>query len=882
MVHGRGSGPPPGGKVENFWNRIVEKRSAVLKTLKSWLIGHFRRIPLTLLSILVGLACGALVWAVLDQVQPRALRGIFAGELQTRLEQQARETLIRFESYVEAHTSTTRLLANHRSLSTYLDPIYWFDHDVNEPVVYFSPPPWLPATSLWRTLVEPGKILLIDRKGRTREVYNLDLRLMPRELLVLDRRFLSESRAQAFLTTLEGRPYLLISEIAEDGTGTNMGYLMMAVPLDSEFLLASQQGVSSSGVLVGLIDADEQRFLSSSDPEAVPVGTRMEQASQDYVVTAQSFFQYEGSVLNMQFATLVPRSSLEATRQRVEAVERRQRLVAATTFISVFTLVFYLFSERLNRILRRISLFSRRALGRRQPVLEKGNQIYVLEDWIKQFIGNVLTAREEMRREHETELKQSEAIHQAILEAALDPIITIDRKGKIIEFNSTAEKVFGYRRDDVIGILFPSLIIRAEDNRQFLQMMKRFESDAHSEDLEVRSEMVGLRGDGTQFPVEVAIKSIQLPLKEVFTAYVRDISSRKRAEEMITSLAKFPTESPNPILRVNRPGVIIYANPASAPLLSYWECEQGQKLPLYWRNRVVNVFDSGHNWESEVMVGEQIYSLLITPVTDLNYVNIYGRDITEVRRAESEAREHQQELIHVSRLSTMGEMATGLAHELNQPLSAIANYANGCVRRLPSGIDGAKDLIYALGQINSQAERAGEIIRRLRRLVGKQLPVRSEADINSLVREVCSFVEFEARRTGVVIEQELSMERLQVRVDVVQIEQVLLNLVRNALEALLEVPEKNRSLVVRSGRQSGGYVRVEVIDTGPGIKPEVAKNLFEPFFTTKESGMGMGLVISQTIAEDHGGRIEADPVAGIGSRFSLTLPCYEKSEEKPL
>lgn len=156
----------------------------------------------------------------------------------------------------------------------------------------------------------------------------------------------------------------------------------------------------------------------------------------------------------MQFATLVPRSSLEATRQRVEAVERRQRLVAATTFIAVFTLVFYLFSERLNRILRRISLFSRRALGRRQPVLEKGNQIYVLEDWIKQFIGNVLTAREEMRREHETEMKQSEAIQQAILEAALDPIITIDRKGRIIEFNSTAEKVFGYRRDDVIGILF--------------------------------------------------------------------------------------------------------------------------------------------------------------------------------------------------------------------------------------------------------------------------------------------------------------------------------------------------------------------------------------------------------------------------------------------
>jgi len=835
---------------------------------------------MSVLSIIIGLACGGLVWWVLDQVQPRALRSIFTEELQTRLEQQARETLVRFENYVEAHNSTARLLANHRALSSYLDPIYWFDHDVQEPVVHYSPPHWLPESSLWRTLVEPGKILLIDRKGRTREIYNIDLRGLPDELLKVDERFLNNLRVHAFLTTLEGHPYLLVSEVTEDGTGTNMGYLMMATPLDSEFLLASQQSVSSNDVLVGIIDADEQRFLSSSDPEMVPVGTTMQQASTDFVVTAQSFFHYEGSVQNIQFATLVPRSSLEATRQRMEAVERRQRLIAATAFIAVFTFVFYLMSERLNRILRRISLFSRRALGRRQPVLEKGNQIYVLEDWIKQFIGNVLSAREEMRREHETELAQSEAIQQAILEAALDPIVTVDIHGKIIEFNSTAEKVFGYRRDDVIGSLFPSLILPEEERPGFNQMLKRFDSEQPPDELAVRAEMMALRADYSRFPVEVAIKSIRLPHKQVFTVYVRDISNRKRAEELITSLAKFPTESPSPMLRVNRLGVVLYANPASAPLLDYWECEQGQKLPLYWRNRVVNVFASGRQWESEVTAGDRlIYSLLITPVADLNYVNIYGRDITQVRRAEREAREHQQELIHVSRLSTMGEMATGLAHELNQPLSAIANYANGCVRRLPAGMKGAGDLAYALGQINSQAERAGEIIRRLRRLVGKQLPVRSKADINNLVKEVCSFVEFEARKAGVVIEQELSMERLQVRVDVVQIEQILLNLIRNALEALLDVPQKERSLVVRSGRLDTERVRVDVVDTGPGIKPEMAKRLFEPFFTTKESGMGMGLVISQTIAEDHGGKIDADTVAGVGSRFSLTLPVYNNTKE---
>ncbi|MCB1760558.1 MAG: PAS domain S-box protein [Gammaproteobacteria bacterium] len=834
---------------------------------------------MTLLSILIGLACGALVWGVLDQVQPRALRDIFAQELESRLDQQARETLIRFENYVEAHTSTTRLLANHRRLSTYLDPVYWLDNDQQEPKSYYAPPPWLPVTSLWRTLVEPGKILLLDRKGRTRELYNLDLRTLPEELVRVDERFLTESRAQAFMTTLEGRPYLLISELAEDGTGTDMGYLMMVVPLDSEFLLASQQGISTDGVLIALIDADEQRFLTSSDPERIGANAQLERVERDFVVTAQSFFHYEGSVLNMQFATLVPRSSVEATQRRVEGVERRQRLIAAITFIAVFTLVFYLLSSRLNRILRRISHFSRRALGRRQPELEHGNQLYVLEDWIKHFIGNVLQAREEMRQEYESEMERSETIKRAILEAALDPIVTVDSKGTIVEFNATAERVFGHRRGNVIGMNFATLILQPRHGDLFATMLQRFAMPA-AEELETRGEMEALRADGSYFPVEVAIKSIQLPQMKLFTVYLHDISNRKRAEELITSLAKFPTESPNPILRVNRTGNIIYANPASAPLLAYWGCGQGQKLPLYWRNRVIKVFDSGYDWESELHADEQDYLLLITPVTGLNYVNIYARDVTAIRRAENQAREHQQELVHVSRLSTMGEMATGLAHELNQPLSAIANYANGCVRRLPEGVEGADELIYALGQINSQAERAGEIIRRLRRLVGKQLPVRTVADVNSLVREVCSFVEFEARKTNVIIEQELSQDPLPVRVDVVQIEQVLLNLIRNALESLLEVPEEKRSLVVRSGYVGGGNIRVDVVDTGTGIEPEVASHLFEPFFTTKESGMGMGLVISQSIARDHGGKIEADPLAGVGSRFSLNLPVYEEADKE--
>ncbi len=833
-----------------------------------------RRIPMPLLSILIGLACGVFVWLVLDQVQPRALRNIFAQELQTRLDQQARETLIRFDNYVAAHISTARLLANHRRLSSYLEPIYWFDSDETPPLIYYENPPWLPDAELWQTLIQPSQVLLVDRRGRTREIYNAGGRSLPGELMKLDELFVREKRVQSLLTNLQEQPYLLVSELAEDATGTNMGSLMLVVSIDEQFLNASQQGLSGSGAVVGLLDADEQRFLSTSSPLQVPPGSSLSDASKDYLVTAQSFFRYEGFDLNLQFATLVPRKSVEATRRRVAAVERQQRVVAAVTFISLFTLVFYFLSERLNRILRRISRFSRRALGGNQLMMEKGNQIFVLEDWIRQFMRQVLKAREEMSLHHESEMQESEALKQAIMEAALDSIITIDEMERIVEFNSTAEQMFGYHRDEVVGQDFLELIIESGRREQFQSTLDRFVHDREGKGLEARQEMEAVRVDGTIFPVEIAIKPILLKDRLLFTVYIHDISDRKRAEQQISSLAKFPSESPSPVLRVNQRGAIIYANSASAPLLAYWGCEQGQTLPLYWSNRLKAVFDHGQDWETELTSDGRTFSLLAAPVVDLDYVNIYGRDITAVRQAEREAREHQQELVHVCRLSTMGEMATGLAHELNQPLSAIANFANGCSRRLQSKLPGNDDLLYALGQINSQADRAGEIIRRLRSLVGKQPPIRSVANINDLVREVCSFVEFEARKDGVVIEQELSLVQLPVRVDVVQIEQVLLNLIRNALDALLEVPQGKRILVVRTRSRNDGSIEVEVEDTGPGIDADALEHLFEPFFTTKESGMGMGLVISQTIIKGHNGSIDAVALPQGGSRFTILLPGY--------
>jgi C4-dicarboxylate-specific signal transduction histidine kinase len=281
--------------------------------------------------------------------------------------------------------------------------------------------------------------------------------------------------------------------------------------------------------------------------------------------------------------------------------------------------------------------------------------------------------------------------------------------------------------------------------------------------------------------------------------------------------------------------------------------------------------EGGRYRERETEIGDQVYSLLFAPIRELEYVNIYARDITAVRRAEQESRQHQAELVHVCRLSTMGEVATGMAHELNQPLSAIVNFANGCSRRLQGNVGQRQELVDAMGQITNQAQRASEIIRRLRALVGKQPPIRSRVDLNHLVREVCMFVEFDTGKMGLVIELDLEPGQIRVDVDLVQIEQVLLNLVRNALDALQAVPARSRRLIVRT-RSLGEDAEVSVQDSGSGIEPERTQSLFEPFFTTKESGMGMGLPISQTILENHGGSIWAESPPKGGAVFVIRLP----------
>ncbi|PKO72523.1 MAG: PAS domain-containing sensor histidine kinase [Betaproteobacteria bacterium HGW-Betaproteobacteria-14] len=246
------------------------------------------------------------------------------------------------------------------------------------------------------------------------------------------------------------------------------------------------------------------------------------------------------------------------------------------------------------------------------------------------------------------------------------------------------------------------------------------------------------------------------------------------------------------------------------------------------------------------------------------------RDTTEHKWAEEQGRRHQTELARVARLSTMGEMATGLAHELNQPLAAIANFARGCIRRLRTGEVVPAELIEPLEEVCEQAERAGEIMRHVRDFVRKSEPRMTAVDINQVVRSVVKFTEHETRQHETVVTLQLAPQQPRVWADSIMIEQVVCNLVRNAVEAMAETRSQRREILIRTVPHDGDIVEIEVVDTGPGIDETVIDNVFDQFFTTKTEGVGMGLSISRSIVESHGGSIRAESRAG-GATFRFTL-----------
>ena len=285
---------------------------------------------------------------------------------------------------------------------------------------------------------------------------------------------------------------------------------------------------------------------------------------------------------------------------------------------------------------------------------------------------------------------------------------------------------------------------------------------------------------------------------------------------------------------------------------------------------VVGQRKDGSTFPMELAVGEMKSG-------DQRYFTGFIRDLTERQQTEARLQELQSELVHISRLTAMGEMASTLAHELNQPLSAIANYLKGSRRLLEGAADEKSAAMRdALDKAGDQAMRAGHIIRRLRDFVARGETERRVESITKLVEEASALALVGVKDLGIRVQFQFNPEIDLVIADRVQIQQVLLNLIRNAMDAM--ETSQTRDLVVAIAPADGGHVRISVTDSGSGISPEIAEQLFQPFITTKRHGMGVGLSISRAIVEAHNGRIWAEPNPTGGTTFHFTIAVVNEGD----
>jgi two-component system sensor kinase FixL len=485
---------------------------------------------------------------------------------------------------------------------------------------------------------------------------------------------------------------------------------------------------------------------------------------------------------------------------------------------------------------------------------------------------------------------------RALLDAAVDAVVVIDHVGRIETFNPAAERLFGYSAAEVLGQ--PVNLLMPEPHRtRHGQYLEDYARTGHARVIGVGREVFAQRRDGTVFPVLLSVGEVRGARPPRYVGFVHDIGERHAAVEAlqkseallssaqaIANLGNFEVRAPGGSVHWSAQlYAIIGRNPALGPLSPREFVEQvvhpddRAAFKRAWQQAAAG---SGR-FELEYRIVRpdgslrDLHSLAqIVPGAGPGTTQIAGtlHDVTDRKLALAEMRQSQERLTHVGRLSTMGEMATGLAHEINQPLTAIATYAQAAVRMMdaPHGADRG-ELRDALVQITAQALRAGEVIRRLRAFVKNRAAQTESVDLNRLIQDLRVLAEPDARINDVRLTLQLDPRVQRVSADPVQIQQVLLNLVRNAIDATLEAATAEREIVI-STRTLPQEVEVAVIDHGGGIPQAVAAQLFNPFFTTKAEGTGLGLAISRSIIRAHRGKLSHRPTPGGGTTFLFTLP----------
>lgn len=489
-------------------------------------------------------------------------------------------------------------------------------------------------------------------------------------------------------------------------------------------------------------------------------------------------------------------------------------------------------------------------------------------------------------------IRNHNELFDALASTAVDGIIVIDENGRVLFYNNACQKLFQYPQKEVLGqsvnMLMPEPYRGEHDG-----YIARYRKTREAHIIGIGREVRGRRKDGSVFPMYLSVGEGAVEKRKVFVGIVHDLTALHAEEERRRSsdqrLAQIVDSSDEIIVSMTLDGIVTTWNPAAERAFGYAAEEMidrpiGRVIPkdrLSEEDDILRRISAGETIRHYETIRrrkdgrEVIVSLSVSPVRDgtgtIVGASKIARDVTEQRKAEAQTTKLESELAHVSRVSAIGQLSSALAHELNQPLTAIMNYVSAAkLRWKPSGDPNDERGPQLLDRAIEQVERAGAIIQRLRAFLEKREPQRMPESINELLQEAMALGFVGSHDDNMKFLLDLAPNLPRADVDRIQIEQVIVNLVRNATEAMKT--SSKRELTISSYRAGPKLIEIAIVDTGPGIPDHIAAQLFEPFVTTKETGMGVGLSICRTIIEAHGGQIWMTPNPEGGTIFKIQLP----------